>query len=86
MVATATGPQGSGLRAGTLSQFTAPAMRKEMHWSFTAGALLALTLHHPRLLQAVVGEMTPASLERLQRVRVADLLLPGASQASERSE
>ena len=71
-------------------------MRKEMHWSFTAGALLALTLHHPRLLQAVVGEMAPASLERLQWVRLPDLrlsdlrlpdlLLPGASQASERSE
>lgn len=86
MVAIATGPQGSGPKAGTLSQFTAPAMRKEMHWSFTAGALIALTLHHPRLLQAVVGELAPASLERLQRVRVADLLLPGASQASERSE
>ena len=61
-------------------------MRKEMHWSFTAGALLALTLHNPRLLQAVVGEMAPASLDRLQRVHLADLLLPGASQASERSE
>jgi hypothetical protein len=61
-------------------------MRKEMHWSFTAGALLALTLHNPRLLQAVVGEMGPASLERLQRVRLADLLLPEASKASEQSE
>jgi hypothetical protein len=86
LVATATGPQGSGPRAGTLSQFTASAMRKEMHWSLATGALLALTLHNPRLLQSVVGEMAPASLERLQRVRVADLLLPGASQASERSE
>lgn len=85
-MATATGLVGSGNKLGTLSQFTAPAMRKEMHWSFTAGALLALALHHPRLLQAVVGEMAPASLERLQWVRVADLLLPGASKASERSE
>lgn len=96
MVARATGPIASSLWAGTLNQFTTSAMRKEMHWPLTAGALLALVLHHPRLLQPVVAEASPAALELLQRVslpelRISDLhlpelVLPGVSQAVEGSD
>ena len=81
LVATATGRKGFGLKAGTLSQFTAPAMRKEMHWSLTAGALLALALHHPRLPQPVVAESLPATREVFH-----GLLLPGLIERAERSE
>jgi hypothetical protein len=96
LVATATNRAGFGLQAGTLSQFTAPAMRKEMHWSLTAGALLALVLHHPPLLQPVVAEASPAALELFQgaslpELRFSDLhppelVLPGVSQAVEGSD
>jgi hypothetical protein len=85
-VATATGLEGFGNTLGTLSQFTAPAMLNEMHWSFTAGALLALALHPSPLLQPAVAELSPAALELLKRIRLPDLLLPVASQAAERSE
>ncbi len=81
LVATATGRKGFGLKAGTLSQFTAPAMRKEMHWPLTAGALLALVLHHPRLPQPVVEEALPGAQEVLH-----GLLLPGLIERAERSE
>ena len=56
-------------------------MRKEMHWSLTAGALLALALHHPRLPQSVVAEVLPAAREVLH-----GLLLPGLIERAERSE
>ncbi len=81
LVATATGRKGFGLKAGTLSQFTASAMRKEMHGSLAAGALLALVLHHPWLPQPVVVEALPAAREVLH-----GLLLPGLIERAERSE
>lgn len=96
MVATATGIESFGHTSGTLSQFTAPAMRKELHWPLTAGALFALVLHHPRLLQPVVAEASPAALELLQGVslpelrisdlHLAELLLPGLIETAERSQ
>ncbi len=82
LVAIATGRKGFGIKAGTLSQFTAPAMRKEMHGSLAAGALLALVLHHPWLPQpVVVVEALPAAKEVLH-----GLLLPGLIERAERSE
>ena len=53
MVAIATGLATFLLPAWNPLSSSPPAMRKEMHWSLTAGALLALTLHHSRLLQPV---------------------------------
>jgi hypothetical protein len=50
-------------------------MRKEMHWSLTAGALLALAVHHPALLLPVVAEVSPVAQEVLlsvARIRVAE--------------
>jgi hypothetical protein len=68
-------------KAGTLSQFTASAMRKEMHWALTTGALLALVLHQPWLAQPVVVETFPAAQDVFQ-----GLLLPGLIERVERSE
>ena len=58
-------------------------MRKEMHWSLAAGALLALALspHQIRLPLPVVAEVGPAA-----RVLLHELLLPGRTEAAERSE
>lgn len=56
-------------------------MRKEMHWSLAAGALLALSLHQSRLPLPVVAEVGPAA-----RVLLHELLLPGRTEAAERSE
>ncbi len=81
LVATATSRKGFGLKAGTLSQFTTSAMRKEMHWSLTAGALLALVLHQPWLPQPVVVEALPVARDVFQ-----GLLLPGLIERAERSE
>ncbi len=81
LVAIATSRKGFGLKAGTLSQFTASAMRKEMHGSLAAGALLSLVLHHPWLPQPVVAEALPAARDVLH-----GLLLPGLIERAERSE